>query len=70
MLVNFLRTDKESKYRKKLFFRGGGGGKGGGEEGGGGVVAGGGMDIMYKCLKWHFYSSRNTTVPNCSKIHA
>ena len=25
---------------------------------------------MYKCLKWHFYSSRNTNEPNNSKIHA
>ena len=28
------------------------------------------MNIMYKCLKWHFYSSRTTNVPNYSEIHA
>ena len=38
--------------------------------GGGAVVAEGGVNIMYKCFKWHFYSSRNTNVPNYSKIHA
>ena len=31
---------------------------------------GGGVNIMYICLKWHFYSSRNTNVPNYSEIHA
>ena len=31
---------------------------------------GGGVNIMYKCLKWHFYSSRNTNVPSYSEIHA
>ena len=30
----------------------------------------GGVDIMYKCLKWHSYSSRNTNVPSYSEIHA
>ena len=29
--------------------------------GDGGVV---GVNIMYTCLKWHFYSSRNSNVPN------
>ena len=38
--------------------------------GGGGVVAGGRVNIMYKCFKWHFYSSRNTNLPNYSEIHA
>ena len=54
----FLQIDKESKSKKNLFFFshvfffcGGGGG-------------GGGVNIMYKCFKWHFYSSRNTNVPN------
>ena len=73
MLVIFLQIDKESKSKKSFyfilfiylfFFFGGGGGV---------VVAGGGMmgvNIMYKCFKWHFYSSRNTNVPNCSEIHA
>ena len=31
---------------------------------------GGGVNIMYKCFKWHVYSSRNTNVPNYSEIHA
>ena len=68
MLVYFLEIDKESKSKKKkffffFFFLGGGGG--------GGVVAGGGgVNIMYKCLKWHFCSSRNTSVPCFSEIHA
>ena len=31
---------------------------------------GGGVNIMYNCFKWHFYSSRNTNVPNYSEIHA
>ena len=57
MLVIFLQIDKESKS-KKVFF------------GGGVVVAGRGVYIMYKCLKWHFYSSSNTNVPNYSEIHA
>ena len=58
MLVIFLQTDKESNF----FLVGGGGG----------VVAGGGggVNIKYKCLKWHFYSSRNTNLPNYSEIHA
>ena len=43
---------------------------GGGGGGGGGVVAGVCVNILYKCLKWHFYSSRNTNVPNYSEIHA
>ena len=37
------------------------------------MVAGGGeegVNIMYTCLKWHFYSSRNTNVPSYSEIHA
>ena len=62
MLVNFLQIDKESKYKKKIFFFMGGGGGGG--------CGGAGVDIMYKCLKWHFYSSRTTHVPNYSEIHA
>ena len=71
MLVNFLQTDKESKYKKKFFFfffffLGGGGGGGGGGYGCGGA----GVNIMHKCLKWHFYSSRTTNVPNYSEIHA
>ena len=66
MLVIFLQIDKESKSKKNLLFflvgrRGGGGG---------GEGCGGGVNIMYKCLKWHFYSSRNTSVPNYSEIHA
>ena len=44
-----------------LFFFGGEGGGGEGE---------GEVNIMSKCFKWHFYSSRNTNVPNYSKIHA
>ena len=35
-----------------------------------GVVAEGAVNIMYNCFKWHFYSSRNTNVPNYSEIHA
>ena len=59
MFVNFfLQIDKESKY-KKIFFSGWVGGCGGA-----------GVNIMYKCLKWHFYSSRTTNVPNYSEIHA
>ena len=51
-----------------LFFKGGGGGgRGGGGEAG---CGGAGVNIMYKCLKWHFYSSRTTNVPNYSEIHA
>ena len=46
----------------EVFFLGRGGG------GGGGVA--GGSDTMYKCLKWHFYSSRNTNVPSYSEIDA
>ena len=52
--------------KKKLFFffvfvwRGGGGGAG----------LWRGVNIRYKYLKWHFYSSRNTNVPNYSEIHA
>ena len=34
------------------------------------MVGGGGVNIMYKCLKWHFYSSRNTNVPSYSEMHA
>ena len=34
--------------------------------GGGG---GGGVNVMYKCFKWHFYSSRNTNVPDYSEIY-
>ena len=30
----------------------------------------GGVNIMYKCFKWHFYFSRNSDVPNYSEIHA
>ena len=29
-----------------------------------------GVNIMYRCLKWHFYSSKNTNVPSYSEIHA
>ena len=38
--------------------------------GGGGGVGGAGVNIMCKCLKRHFYSSRTTNVPNYSEIHA
>ena len=38
--------------------------------GGGGDCGGAGVNIMYKCLKWHFCSSRTTNVPNYSEIHA
>ena len=64
MLATFLQTDKESKSKNNLsfFFLGGGGGGGGG----GGVC----VNIMYKCLKWHFYSSKNANVLNYSEIHA
>ena len=34
-----------------------------------GVVAGC-VNKMYTCLKWHFYSSRNTNVPYYFEIHA
>ena len=71
MLVIFFKIDQESKYKKNLFFFffffffwGGGGG--GGEGGCGGA----GVNITYKSLKWHFYSSRTTNVPNYSEIHA
>ena len=43
------------------FFLGGGGGGGGG-------LWQGAVNIIYKCLKWHFYSSRNTNVPSYSEI--
>ena len=33
-------------------------------------MAGAGVNIMYKCLKWPFCSSRTTNVPNYSEIHA
>ena len=29
-----------------------------------------GLNIMNRCFKWHFYSSRRTIVPNYSEIHA
>ena len=60
MLVYFLQIDKESKSKNNFFFFFGGGG--------GGLA--GGVNIMYKCLKWHYYSSRNTNVPSYSEIHA
>ena len=56
MLVIFLQIDKESKSKKIFFFYWGGGGGGGG----GGRGRGGRVNIIYKCFKWHFYSSRNT----------
>ena len=56
LVIVFYKLTKNS-----FFFFGGGGG---------GVVAGRGVNIMYNCLKWHFYSSRNTNVPNYSEIHA
>ena len=59
MLVIFFSIDIESKYKKNLYYRGGGGGCGGAV-----------VNIMYKCLKWHFYSSRTTNVLNYSEIHA
>ena len=70
VLVYFLQTDKESKSKIIFFFffffffflGGGGGGLWRGWEGG--------VYIMYKCLKWHFYSSRNTNVPSYSEIHS
>ena len=37
---------------------------------GGWGCGGRGVNIMYKCLKWHFYSSRNSNVPNYSEILA
>ena len=37
---------------------------------GGRGCGGAGVDIMYKCLNWHFYSSMTTNVPNYSEIHA
>ena len=33
------------------------------EGGGAGGCGGAGVNIMYKCFKWHFYSSRTTNVP-------
>ena len=42
----------------------------GGLGGGGAGGCRGGVNIMYKCFKWHFYSSRNTNVPDYSEIHA
>ena len=68
MSVNFLQTDKKSKY-KIIYFLAGVGGGGGWWGGGGGVGGlwrgGAGVSIMYKCLKWHFYSSRTTNVEEC-----
>ena len=59
MLVNIFTNGKRIPIKNDLFL------------GGGGVVAGGGgVNTMYKWLKWHFYSSRNTNVPNYSDIHA
>ena len=54
MLVNFFyKLTNDPNIKKNLFFRRGGGG---------GVVAGR-VNIIDKCLKWHFYSSRTTNVP-------
>ena len=52
---------------KKTFFSGDGG-CGGGGGGGGGKE--GEVNIMYKCFKWHVYSSRRTTLSTYSEIHA
>ena len=47
----------KSKSKKIIFFRGGcrGGGRGGSDHN------------VHKCFKWHFYSSRNTNVPDYLK---
>ena len=58
-------TNGQNLKKKKYFLLEGGGGGGGGR-----VMAGGWVNIMYKRLKWHFYSSRNTNVPSYSEIHA
>ena len=57
----FYKLTKNPNIKKNLFFRGGRA-----------VVAGRGscVNIMFKCLKWQFYSSRNTNVLNYSEIHA
>ena len=63
----FYKVSKNPNIQKSILGGGGwGGGGGGGEVGAGGR----GVNIMYKCLKWHFYSSRNTNVPSYSEIHA
>ena len=62
MLVNFFyKLTKNPNLNFFFFFFLGGGG---------GEVAEGRVNIMYKCFKWHFYSSRNTNVPDYSEIHA
>ena len=58
VLVNFFyKLTKNPNIKKNLNFR---------ARGAGGRA---GVNIMYKCLKWHFYSSRTTNVPNYSEIH-
>ena len=61
MLVIFYKLSKNPEESNIFFFFFLGGGGGG---------CSGGVNILYKCLKWHFYSSRNTNVPNYSEIHA
>ena len=71
----FLQIDKLTKNPnlKKLylfffFFLGGGGGGVVAVWGGGG--GGGGSERNVQMFQMHFYSSRNTNVPNYSEIHA
>ena len=33
-----------------------------------GGVVGGGVNIMHKCFKWHFYSSKNTKIQKCARL--
>ena len=63
MLESFLQIDKESQSKFFFYFSGGGGGGGWG-------CGWKGVNIMYKSFKWHFYTSKNKNVPNCSEIHA
>ena len=60
-MVFFLQIDEESKYKKTSFFI---------FRAGRGCGGGWGVNIMYKCKRWHFYSSRNTNVPNYSEMRA
>ena len=67
MLEILLQIDKESNSKKSFFFFffffGGGGG-------GGGLLRLGGSEHNVQMFQRHFYSSKNTNVPNCSEIRA
>ena len=61
MYVFFYKLTKNLNIKKTSFFIFRAGRGCGGEWG---------LNIMYKCKRWHFYSSRNTNVPNYSEMRA